>query len=279
MDFTAQAQNPGLAPLSMALNRLMNYVSQSIILLKTEYVILGYIEILAFWLLLPIAIFLRTFSPTRKMGTTMIAFTLGILIALPISIILGDMIYDALDPSSMIDSFSIPDPGNPPRFAEVCSPAISAVAELKEYGFWFTTCTPICMTYAALTCAHYLTFMPHAYPICYRSMFLSCWKPYVPFLVDPGWCWPIAENIYNLILNEHQIAYSNQLAGYAKLTPGEIDNIYDNVMGTALNAVVYNFIVLGTILIFTIILTIGTIRSIAFALGGDVYFYGLARLV
>ena len=277
-DFTAQAQNPGLAPLGMVLNKLLNHLSQLIIILKTEWFLLAYLEKITMFILLPLGILLRTFPTTRKMGTMLLALSIGFVIVFPISILIGNSIYESLDPSSLLDSFSIVDPGEPPEFDDVCSPAITAFAEMKEYGVWFTTCTPICMSYAGVACLPYVG-MPHTYSICIQQKFMACWRPYVPFLADSGWCWPIAETIYHWQLNSHQRTYSNQLANYANLNSTGIDNVYTNVMQTAINAVVLNFIVIITILIFSIILTVGTIRSITFALGGDVSFYGLSRLI
>ncbi len=278
-EFTSQAQNPGLAPLSSVLNRLLNHLSQLIIILKTELILLDYLKIITFSILLPIGIFFRTFSPTKKIGTTLLALSVGFIVVFPMGILIGNYIYEALDPSALLNEFNIPDPGNPPDFDKVCSPAITAFAEIKEYGTWFTTCTPICASYAALACSGYAVTMPAAYSICIKQRFLSCWRPYVPFLVDSGWCWPIAETIYHWQLNAHQREYSNQLANYANLDETGINNVYTNIMETAINAVILQFLVIITIILFTIILTFGVIRSVAITLGGDVSFYGLTRLI
>ena len=98
-------------------------------------------------------------------------------------------------------------------------------------------------------------------------------------IVEGGFCFEMVETWYYYILITWQLTYSAILSSWGNLSQAQVDQITETVYHDGFYPAVYTFITIALITFYSIILTIGAIRSISIALGGEVYFYGLVKIV
>ena len=100
----------GMNLLSNSLIMFTNIVSFAIMATIGQKVILDFVLGSAFRILLPVAIVLRCFTFTRKLGATLMAIAIGAYIVYPITLVMNDQIYNSVDklPQSEYHSSTFP---------------------------------------------------------------------------------------------------------------------------------------------------------------------------
>lgn len=262
--FTSKAPNAGLSPLQMTISNAINWLMRSMVWLASLKAVIKAIFSLGLLLLIT-GIMLRFIPFTVKLGNTLIAFMLGMILMFPMSILIGGKVWEAAQPPPT--HLNIPDPGTPPLFSVVCSPVIGTFFGTTEYGWWLVICTPVCTGLCVAS--------GPAFPSC----FWDCWRPGVDDIVEGGFCFEMVETWYYYILITWQLTYSAILSSWGNLSQAQVDQITETVYHDGFYPAVYTLVTIALITFYSIILTIGAIRSISIALGGEVYFYGLAKII
>lgn len=237
-----------LTPLTMAVQALTNaiFLSEGIRLL------LSYSSVITPQILLPGAFIVRLIPFTRKLGNTLIALAIALHVLLPFSIILVDKLNGTIDrPNPSMDT-SVLEGGTEAmtNVAFLCKAKVARVLlGLGDYPFALIVCSP-------------LLFIPGgqaAYPGC--------------VLLVQNVVYPIIQMVMQIVFTVSNGIWEAVMAE----TDYELD-AFDQVMPflREVNSLVL-LTYLNLILIATI--TISGARSISSALGGEIYMFGVQRLV
>lgn len=237
-----------LTPLTMAIQALAN----AIFLAEGMRLLLFYSAVITPQILLPGAFIIRLIPFTRKLGNTLIALAIALHIFLPFSIILVDKLNDTIDrPNPSMDTDMLTGGAGAMTYAApLCKlkPA-RVLLGLGDYPFALIVCLP-------------LLFTPGGQ------------------LAWPGCVLTVQNVVYPIIQIVFQVAFVVTNGIWEPLVSG-LDyelNAFDQVMPflKEVNSLVL-LTYLNLILIATI--TISGARSLSGALGGEIYMFGVQRLV
>ena len=234
--------------------------------------------------MLPVGIFLRAFSITRKVGSTILAATIAAAVVFPASYLISGELYGTFRPDLRTKTNSIQGPAeenqNPPMTGLVCSPWMSAfiasplalatnfiggktnalggagglVTQVGsallggELGWSITICFPIC---AATTVG---------WGACVQS------------------CFRVVEVVFVLTKGSFNMAMAPFLSSYGA-DFSKISGLYDNLRAFALPAVSQYAVLNLVFALIPIIMAISMIRGFAALFGGEAHLYGLSKLV
>ena len=246
--------NAALGSLSMAVQQL----TFQILSLKFVQVFLVYISKVAYSFLLPVGLALRVFPLTKRVGSTIIALSLGGLFMLPAGVIVAGELADTLKPDSFDEA--IDRDYKPSRSVTLifnfmwffCETPLRLFFQLGELFWAITIPTIACAAagpgYAACWYAMFQLILYIAYPLATMifNMLISSWL--VPSLTNQS-----ADTIYS--------AWVSEINQYLLPAVSEM---------TALSIVM--------VLIIAVIAVSGT-KAISSALGGEFVMYGISRLV
>lgn len=261
-DFESASPGAGLAPLQSQIMQAFNKLSQSLLILMSEIVLLKFIFFAVPLYLLPLGLIFRAFPFTRSFGSTLIAISIALYFLFPLSLyVYNDLLvsvqrasgYDTDIMSRNIDSYAHAiDPGSIPGAKEISTPMASLIALLGDLGFVLVTCTPICA-------AAVIGGVPWS----------ACWTA----------CKMIAEAVYIIIVPGFQYIYGNGLANHILISKGTLNAMFSLVLDNILPFVAFVWIktILGFIIALTI--TVSSVRGLSSAIGGEMQLYGLTRLL
>ena len=217
--------------------------------------------------MLPLGIFLRSFSFTRRLGGTLLAATIAASVVYPASIQLSNEIYKTFRPDLQASTANVEvtEAGNPPLTSVVCSQVMKTFVNSPiplvggENGWTITVCLPICLILAAI---------PGAGPAAFTTCYQTC-KSVVKVI------FAIVKALFPILLYVSVFITMDQ-----GTQPGAlIDHYYTPIADYALPAVAkFTVISLFTFLI-PIIITLSLLRALAISFGGEAQLYGLSKLV
>lgn len=256
--YWSSAPNCGMMPLSVAIMSALDSVSLAILVTASEKLFLNFFSKVVLIYLLPIALVLRTFPFTRRIGAALIALSLGVYIIFPFSIIIAGGIFDSIrgdsessiNPSNMYEIATNNEDiqkeikKSPPGKGVICNKFNPLFTLIGEQGW----CTIICSWILATL------FGAAAYPICCFVVHILYWT------IELG---------FGLIMTP-------ALRSYASV---ELSTFYDPLYNIALPAVTMSVLLSIVLYLIVIIFTIIGTKSIAAALGGEAQLYGLEKLI
>ncbi len=248
----------GVSSLNSMIMQGATSISQAIFIYSTIIVILDYFLKIIPLVILPIALSLRLFPFTKKIGNTLIALSIGAAIIFPISVLIVSIFHDiAMEGvSNPVMDFSAFHSFSYPAIGWFCgdSNAIAEVAktfaEINELGWGLI---------AGLICS--------AVPPGFFAYFIPCFTF-------------TSEVVYPTALGVYQAAFWGiALADYASFF-GEVDvaGIY-NSLAVFLENVIWHVLMCVIDSLLIIIITVVGTKSVSMAIGGEGYFYGIQRLL
>ncbi len=260
-EFRSGAPGAGLAPLNSQLYSASAKMSQIMLIVMGERILLDYISVVVPMLFLPLGIMFYFLPPTRRVGGSLLALSISTYILFPITILLYDSLSHAIENGTGYNIHSQAtnvervagqaDPGDIPYGPMIANPLLVPLAQLGDLGFAIMTCTPIC---AALS----IVGVP----------FSACWAA----------CKPIAELVYIVAVPGFQWIAGSALEGHLDVE-SNVGPLFHMTVDTILPTV--GFIWLETIIGFIIVASVVVIstRSISQSIGGFVGLPGLTRLI
>jgi hypothetical protein len=265
---TSFSQSPasGMSPLVSEVGQALDSVANYMLLAASQAAFLQFFST-ASLVMLPIGIFLRSFSFTRKLGGTLLAATIAVVVIYPSSILLSGEVYKTFAPEMKGITADSPEPfanvkvedaKNPPSAAIVCNPyvqqfVLSPIPYIGgEMGWTIVVCVPLCLIAGP------------GYAACFES------------------CRQVVNIVFMIVKAAFPVLmYFSILKPFANsMDPGDlISDYYTPLQQFALPAVA-KFTVLSLVtFLIPIIITLSLIRNLASTFGGEAQLYGLSKLV
>ncbi|MFA6214355.1 MAG: hypothetical protein WC717_03690 [Candidatus Micrarchaeia archaeon] len=249
----------GMSPLVGEVGQALDSVANFMLLAASQAAFLKFFGSASI-VMLPVGIFLRSFSFTRKLGGTLLAATIAAVVIYPSAILLSREVYGTFsqDLLSDIAKVEVEPAKNPPSAEIVCNPVQQYFVQSPlpflggEIGWWVIVATPIC----ALSGPGFISCMIGMYQTI--SYVFGLLKAIFPFI------------IYTTVFITMELDTTLD-----KL----MENYYDPLQQFALPAVA-KFSVLSLVaFLIPIIISLSLLRALAAAFGGEAQLYGLSKLV
>jgi len=264
-----QAPGSGLSPLVMELGQALDAVATYMLLAATQAAFLQFFAT-ASVVLLPIGIFLRSFSFTRRLGGTLLAATIGASVIFPTSVLLSGEVYKTFQPDIKNGTANVvvKDAENPPMASVVCNEYMKMFVNSPipiiggEIGWWLIICLPVC---TALNAIPVNAVNP--------AFFLTCFQVTCKEVINIVFM--IIKSVFPIIL------WAIVFAGLETATKKDalMNDYFQPILDYGLPTVAkFTVISLVTFLI-PIIITLSLLRALSTAFGGEVQLYGLSKLV
>lgn len=248
----------GLSPLRTEIGQAIDGVANFMMLAASQSAFLLFFGNAAA-IMLPVGIFLRSFSITRKVGGVVLAAVIASSVIYPASILLSKEIYDSFRPGMLSKANGIvvnPAP-DPPSAEFVCSPYMKAFVQSPlpfiggEMGWFLSFCYTI------------------------------GW--FVPFFCSPAF-YDLIRIIYTIVVSFFPyVMYIYLLAGVASFEAGGWGSIaagYLNpIRDYALPAVAQYSVLSLVAFLIPVIIAVSLLKNLTILFGGEPQFYGLSRLV
>lgn len=259
-----QAPATGLSPLVGEVGQALDATANFMLLNASQAAFLDFFGAAAA-VFLPVGIFLRSFSFTRRLGGTLLAATIAASVIYPASILLSKEIYSVFSPQlkDSIQKIKVADAQNPPSSEVVCNPAMQYFVQSPlpflggEIGWWVVGCFPPCIASSILTAGASLW-----------ACLKSCYDlvSYVFQIIKAMFPVIIWTNVFSVIT-------TNSNAG--KL----IEDFYMPMQEYAIPAIAQFSVISLILFLIPLIITLSALRSFAIAFGGEAFIYGLSKLV
>lgn len=252
------SSNPlaGLAVLLGSLTVASQALTNGIFLYETLGILLAFFKATLPKVLLPLAFCFRLVPFTRKIGNTLIAVCIGIMIFLPFSVLLADKLNQTI---------TIPNPKIQNIRALDANPAAMIAAEpLCEQLPIRVLLSLTDELFATIVCAPLLLFPATAafYETC-RQLVTKVVYPLIMYIV---------QGVQATLLISWEVAFSS--GGADRYATDIFNQLYPFLKD------VTNSVFLGYLdFILILLITVAAIRSLSSALGGDYYMAGLQRLI
>ena len=260
MSFSAsESPASGLSPLVAQIGLGIDTVTNFMLLASAQSAFLKFFQSAAA-VMLPVGIFLRSFSLTRKIGGVVLAAVIASAVIYPAGFFISKEVYKEYS-ADMIDNaknIKVTDAGNPPLAGMVCNPWMqqfvqSPIPFLGETGWTIIICP--------IVCAPYFYWYAACMEICRQVIFYT---------------YMIIKSTFPVI------AYAAVLAPFASSigTSGDlIKGYYEPLAEYALPAVAkFSVLSLVTFLI-PLIIAMTLLRNFAIIFGGEPQLYGISKLV
>lgn len=250
----------GLSPLQGQLGQGIDGVANFMLLAAGQSAFLLFFSKAAVFML-PVGIFLRSFSLTRKVGGVVLAGVIATSVIYPASMLLTREIYDGFRPGlqSMISQVRVDSAPDPPLSSVVCSDIMKIFVSSPlpviggEMG-WFLS---FCLTIG--------------------------WIPGMQFFCSAAW-YKILEVMFYIVNAVFPIVmYALLLVGVARFESNNWGSImsgyYDPLNNYAMPAIAqYSVLSLMSFLI-PMIITMSLLRNLTVMFGGEPQLYGISKLV
>lgn len=261
----------GLSPVYAQYGQIFQTLSQGMLFIIGELVIIKFAIFAVPRYIFPLGLILRLFAPTRRWGSTMIALGIGIYFILPFSAVFTSLIYRSLEGVAPVDGAinvmnekildKMDIDAQPPNRWLICSPLVAFLAILGQDGFRAVIGCPICCApYAAIAGAGYFQCL------------LQC-------IIGEHPCSELSDFLYIVGQPGYQVALSGPLKNFVHLSDEDIKDITDAVTEGILPVISYQWLLAMLLPTINYIITIGFIRSLSIALGGEVYLYGISKIL
>ena len=265
------APGGGYSIFSSALNQIITSLSQLLAIIYSKQLILELIKLVVPLYLFPLAITLKVIPMTQRIGSTLLAISIGLMFIYPTALVFSYEMSQTFMTPGINPSPAIPDPEDEghriPAHGTLCSPWFQSFAALGDIGLWLYKCIPQCTTEAAIAAAA----VP---PVAWLTTFWAC------FNFMTGHCYLETAIVYDEITVGYQLLYSNRLNNYADYIADEntFNKVYESVVSMEEQAArTYVSTIISTVL--EIVITIGLIKALAGVLGGDLNIPGLSKMI
>jgi hypothetical protein len=262
------APGSGLSPLLAEVGQALDAVASYMMLASAQAAFLQFFSTAAV-VMLPIGIFLRSFSFTRRLGGTLLAATIAAAVVYPSSVQLSNEIYKTFRPDLQASTanVTVPEAGNPPMTSVVCSQLMKTFVQSPipliggENGWHIVVCAPLCAIIAAASGPGF------------AAAFTSCYQFACKYIIKA--IFAIVKAIFPIILYA-AVFITMDLGTKPDVL---IDDYFTPISEYALPTVAkFTVISLFTFLI-PIIITLALLRALAISFGGEAQLYGLSKLV
>ena len=260
----------GLSPLVSEVGQALDAVANYMLLAAAQAAFLKFFGAAAL-VMLPVGIFLRSFSFTRKLGATLLAATIASAVIYPTSVLLSQQVYgtfsnemkglDASGGGTPFENVRVKDTENPPASSVVCNTFMQYFVQSPipflggEIGWWVVVGTPICIALAIIS-GDFIGCMTWMYQLI--SFIFMLVKAIFPILLFAA----------VFVTMENGTKPDKLLEDY--YTP-----LHDYVLPA-----VAKFTVLSLVtFIIPLIITLSLLRGLATTFGGEAQLYGLSKLV
>ncbi len=254
----------GLSPLQSEVGAAIDGVGNFMMLAASQSAFLLFFGA-AVDLMLPIGIFLRSFSMTRKIGGVVLAGAIAVAVVYPAGILLTREIYSSFSPAlqAQIAQIHVDPAPNPPLADYICSDVMKIYVSSPiplvggELG-WFLS---FCLTIGML--------------------------PFMQFFCSPAWAniltvtFYIVNSTFPLIVFALEFVYIAKFetgggaGAWGKIKGGYYDPIYQHAMPAVAQYSVLSLLAF----IFPLLLTMSMLRNLAVAFGGEPQLYGISKLI
>ncbi|VVB99914.1 Uncharacterised protein [uncultured archaeon] len=268
----SSAPGSGISPLLSELGQGMDTVSNFMLLAASQSAFLDFFRNAAV-VMLPVGIFLRCFSLTRKVGGVVLAAVIAAAVIYPASFMLSREIYAyyrtggvvppaAPKATSLVGQTSLINvaaSSNPPAANLICSPYMQRFVQSPlpflggEMGWWIVICVPICL----LTIGGFGACMGTCGKVIFTMFYII--KSSFPII------------IYLSVL----MPFANQIGSTSALIAG----YYEPLASHALPAVAQYTVLSLVVFFIPLIIAMSTLRNFAIMFGGEPQLYGLSKLV
>ncbi|MCD6227515.1 hypothetical protein J7J90_03415 [Candidatus Micrarchaeota archaeon] len=262
----------GLSTIYGQYGQIFQTLSQGMLFIIGELVIIKFAIFAVPLFIFPLGLILRLFSPTRRWGSTVIALGIGMYFILPFSAVFNSLIYRSLEGVEPVDGAIdemnqnimsvMPIDKQPPNRWLICSPVVVPFAALGHLGFRAAiVCGPLCtIEHAADLGAGWLP--------CYIGCVSggtpeSEFSDFLYYVAQPGYQWGL----------------SGPLKNFISISDAQVEQIGKSVANVILPVISYQWMLAMMLPVLNYIITIGFIRSLSTAIGGEVYFYGITKIL
>jgi hypothetical protein len=251
----------GLSALVAEIGQGMDSVASFMLLAAAQYSFLQFFRTAAA-VMLPLGIFLRSFSLTRKIGGVVLAAAIAAAVIYPASFVISSEVYSVFSADMLAkaaQAAQVKEAGNPPAANVVCNPYLqqfimSPIPFLGgEIGWWAILAPPICAI-TAVTGVGFAACMDTMYDIIQVAFYIV--KATFPLAMYPF------------------------LSGYIPSNPSElVSNYYVPALNYALPAATQYAVLSLVCFLVPVIITLVLLRNLAITFGGEPQLYGLSKLV
>ena len=254
----SQSPGAGLSPLLGQVSQGMDTVANFMTLAAAQFAVLTFFGTAAA-IMLPIGIFLRSFSFTRRIGGTLLAAAIAAAVIYPSSVLLSKAIYETYraDLTTTIGEVKVRAPPEPPLSDIICSPAMtvflmSPIPFIGGETGWFTT---FCIALG--------------------------WIPGLQFFCSPAFesiikvVFILVNFFFSVIMMPILLIQSLLVSNWST-----VNSTYYAPMSTfALQAVVKYSVLSLVSFIIPVMVTVTLIKGLASYFGGEQQLYGLSKLI
>ena len=260
----------GMSPLVSEVGQALDAVANYMLLAAAQAAFLKFFGTAAL-VMLPVGIFLRSFSLTRKLGATLLAATIASSVIYPASVLLSQEVYNTFAPEmkglsasgagTPFENVRVKDAENPPASSVVCNTFMQYFVQSPipflggEIGWWIVVGTPICIAMAIIS-----------------GDFIGCMTWMYQLI---GFIFMLVKAIFPILLFVSVFITMENGTKPDKLLEEYFVPLRDYVLPA-----VAKFTVLSLVtFIIPIIITLSILRNLATAFGGEAQLYGLSKLV
>jgi hypothetical protein len=260
------APGSGMSPLVMELGQALDAVANYMMLAASQAAFLQFFGTAAA-VMLPVGIFLRSFSFTRRLGGTLLAATIGAAVIYPASLLLAGEVYQTFQPAlqANIENVAVAEAGSPPLSSVVCNEFMKQFIQSPipliggENGWWIIVCIPVCAILAAVDPT--------------GSTFATCFFQTCKQVVNLVFM--IIKSLFPILL--WATVFSTMDAG---IKPDKLmEDYYQPILDYALPTVAQFAVISLVTFLIPIIITLSLLRALSLSFGGEAQLYGLSRLV
>ena len=265
----------GMSPLVSEVGQALDAVANYMLLAAAQAAFLKFFGT-ASLIMLPVGIFLRSFSFTRKLGATLLAATIASAVIYPTSVLLSQQVYgtfanemkgldasgkDSLGGGEAFASVRVKETENPPASNVVCNTFMQYFVQSPlpflggEIGWWVVVGTPVCIALAIIS-----------------GDFIGCMT----------WMYQLISFIFMLVKAIFPILlFASVFITMENGTkPDKLLEDYYAPLHDAVLPAVAKFTVLSLVtFIIPLIITLSLLRGLATTFGGEAQLYGLSKLV
>lgn len=267
----------GLYPLVSEIGGSMDAVGTLLLFLAAQQSFIVFF-INASQVMLPVGIFLRCFSLSRKIGGVVLAAVIASAVIYPAAFAVSNEIYKGFraDLQATTAGISVKDPGNPPATGLVCSSLMKGFIEspLSLLAAVVTSSLPdFASKLATLLVATILGGeIGWSIVICLPLQFLG-----VPY----SSCSFVVTKIYVLIKTLFPLIVGGMLTGYSPpLNSADLGALYFNNMRDFALPAAAKFGVLSLVFsLIPVIFAMSLLRNLAVTFGGEPQLYGISKII
>ncbi|MCX6771992.1 MAG: hypothetical protein NTX79_08150 [Candidatus Micrarchaeota archaeon] len=261
----------GMSPLVSEVGQALDSVANYMLLAAAQAAFLKFFGA-ASLVMLPVGIFLRSFSFTRRLGATLLAATIAAAVIYPASVLLSQQVYNTFAPEmkgldangggTPFGNVKVKDAENPPASSVVCNTYMQYFVQSPlpflggEIGWWVVVGTPICLIVAIAGGAGFIPCMSSVYQII-------------------SWIFMLLKAIFPILLFVSVFVAMENGTKTDKLLNDFYTPLHDYVLPAVAKFAVLS---LATFII-PIIITLSLLRGFATMFGGEAQLYGLSKMI